>query len=176
MAGFRGSLRQAGRLLWLLVHAFPAGAGGAPRQRPRAQQGAHQGAHRWPDRRRACWPSRTARRSAGCRSDRAPTCPNGTMRAGARRRSIRPMPQDPGRLGDLLLLHPHQGARQGAHAPAGRRGGIEFARQNGARWSRPVRSTCRSNSAFDRAVRRLDAGVRESRVRAGSWSARRAGR
>ena len=37
-----------------------------------------------------------------------------------------------GRLGDLLLLHPRQGARQG-HEHRLVEGGIEFARQNGAR-------------------------------------------
>ena len=44
-----------------------------------------------PARRRACWRFATASPTAGCRSARAPTCPNGTMPAAPRRR---PEPAD----------------------------------------------------------------------------------
>ena len=117
-----------------------------------------------PARRRACWPSRTAWPSAGCRSARAPTCRSGTTRAGARRRSIRATQSDPGGLGDLVLLHPHQGARQGPDPPAGRRRARPLPGRTARASSRPARWTSRG-FALDRPVRRLDAGVREGRLR-----------
>ena len=75
---------------------FQAAAGSAAREQSRAQQGSHQGAHRG---RPAAGPAGLrgrARPSAGCRSARAPTCPNSTMRAGAPRRwnrAMRPIPR-----------------------------------------------------------------------------------
>ena len=62
---------------------------------------------------------------------------------------------DPGRLGDLMLLHPHQGERAGADAPAGRGRHRACARQRRPPHrglpDRPV-----ARFALARPVRRLD--------------------
>ena len=71
-------------------------------------------------------------RWAGCRSGRAPTCRNGTTRAGAPRRSIRPTP--PIRRSGRSPVSSFA-ARRAARASATiwSTAGIDFARNNGAR-------------------------------------------
>ena len=72
------------------------------------------------------------RRSAGCRSGRAPTCPNGTTRAGARRRSMPPtLPIRPSGRSRAFSSAPRHAARGITHRLV--EGGIDFARSNGAR-------------------------------------------
>ena len=82
---------------------------------------------------------------------------------------------DPGCLGRLVLLPQDQGARAGADAPDGRGGDRACAQvRRTARRGLPDRPVARF--ALARAVRRLDARVRESRLRCRPRRARRAAR